>query len=587
MTTMCLRRARIFKEIGGLNASVLTFARMPMFEGILRSIRASGHLSNDVNVLNVYEHYRAADLCERPAIVLPWTSSPMPEDAKHELIEDTHGQLYCRVTKDSSGESILRREFFRTDGSVFLQEDLPNEGSSSTRLSMISSDGNIVMQFSAAWEFYHYWMAELTQGQSTAFIVDSAYASRFVRKFELQHAIKMFVIHNPHVKSGADPLRAPLGNARKEALEDTSVWDGIVFLTERQREDFVLRFGNPNNLFQISNPSDRLPQLPAFEERSTRRGVMVARLAPQKNIEAAIEVMGLVVDRVPDVQLDVYGDGPLRADLQAQIERYGLEENVFLRGHQENAATEFDSARFSLLTSVYEGQGLVVLESLGRGCPPISFDIRYGPSDCIEDGQNGFLIAPGDSQTAAERIVELCRETELARQLGENAWASSGRFGSGGVLESWMKAITLAWQQRSTRIGLSDLTAHPKSLRISSVGDITIVCSVAWNQHFGPAAGDHLIVRSLVVPRKTGTPLSSAARVLNAGDGWVETEICLFAHELSTSASAGTELDMFLVIEGGNVARSLRVQAKILIDDNWLAYSTVNGNLSLKFTGDA
>ena len=57
-----------------------------------------------------------------------------------------------------------------------------------------------------------------------------------------------------------------------------------------------------------------------------------------------------------------------------------------------NPLLEFQKSKASLLTSSFEGFGLSVMESINVGCPVISYDVRYGPSEIIDHGKNGYLV---------------------------------------------------------------------------------------------------------------------------------------------------------------------------------------------------
>src|SRR5699024_10218082 len=65
---------------------------------------------------------------------------------------------------------------------------------------------------------------------------------------------------------------------------------------------------------------------------------------------------------------------------------------VRLHGHRTGAKSNFHTSSFSLLTSRFEGQPLVVLESMSAGCIPICYEVDYGPADIIDHGVNGFLV---------------------------------------------------------------------------------------------------------------------------------------------------------------------------------------------------
>jgi poly(glycerol-phosphate) alpha-glucosyltransferase len=108
--------------------------------------------------------------------------------------------------------------------------------------------------------------------------------------------------------------------------------------------------------------------------------------------------------------------------LQALIDR--LDSPVSLRGHSPTAAGQFAKASFSLLTSRSEALPGVLLESMGRGCIPISYDLPYGPADIITHGVDGFLVPFGDIDALADQIAKVVampqRELKAMRKAAYN-----------------------------------------------------------------------------------------------------------------------------------------------------------------------
>lgn len=122
---------------------------------------------------------------------------------------------------------------------------------------------------------------------------------------------------------------------------------------------------------------------------------------------------------------------------------------VTLEGHKHGAAAEFRTANFSVLSSNFEGFGLVLVESMAAGCIPIAYDIRYGPSDIITDGVDGFLIPSGDVHGLAAAIhrVSVMEEKQL-RRMREAAMLRARDFGDEAVLEQWGQEFCAANTRR-------------------------------------------------------------------------------------------------------------------------------------------
>src|SRR5699024_11936079 len=100
---------------------------------------------------------------------------------------------------------------------------------------------------------------------------------------------------------------------------------------------------------------------------------------------------------------DIYGVADeSQESLQTLIQGLNTADSIALRGYDPRARQRFEDSSFTLLTSEYEGQGLVLLESMAAGCIPIAYDIKYGPADIITDGVDGFLVRSEERRVGIE-----------------------------------------------------------------------------------------------------------------------------------------------------------------------------------------
>jgi poly(glycerol-phosphate) alpha-glucosyltransferase len=225
-----------------------------------------------------------------------------------------------------------------------------------------------------------------------------------------------------------------------------------VFLTNRQRSDVEARFGARDNIAVIPN-SRVMPDGVKRLRRRRSRGVMLASLDSRKRVGHAVRAMAKVKQRLRRtpvarrLQLDVWGEGPSEAALFALIAR--LKAPVRLRGHSPRAAEEFTKASFSLLTSRGEALPGVVLESMGRGCIPISYDMPYGPSDIITHGVDGFLVPNGDIDALAEQIASVVTmpQKRLAA-MRQAAYRRGQDFNDERAVERWAALLATIAQRR-------------------------------------------------------------------------------------------------------------------------------------------
>ena len=149
---------------------------------------------------------------------------------------------------------------------------------------------------------------------------------------------------------------------------------------------------------------------------------------------------------VPDARLDVYGEGPLRDELQRLIDELGVTASVTLHGETDARNAVLDGAALFLTSTAFEGQGLSIAEALSRGLPVVSTDARYGPRDAIDGA--GVLVPPGDVDALADAVVELLRDDARRAELASRARAAAAAFTPDAVRPALVAALRSAVDRR-------------------------------------------------------------------------------------------------------------------------------------------
>lgn len=90
-----------------------------------------------------------------------------------------------------------------------------------------------------------------------------------------------------------------------------------------------------------------------------------------------------------------------------------------------------------VLTSRYEGLGMVLLEAQSCGVPLVSYACKCGPKDIITNGENGFLVNVGDLEELANRIIQLIQNEDLRKCMGKSAKKHSEKFSEEKIMEQW------------------------------------------------------------------------------------------------------------------------------------------------------
>lgn len=138
----------------------------------------------------------------------------------------------------------------------------------------------------------------------------------------------------------------------------------------------------------------------------------VGRLSPQKDFSTLIQAFAQV-RKERRTRLLILGEGPERPRLEAMVTRLGLEQDVGLPGFVENPYPYMTRAALFVLSSRWEGLGIVLVEALYCGALLVATDCPHGPREILEHGRYGRLVPVGDIGALAQAIdFALCGEAQ-------------------------------------------------------------------------------------------------------------------------------------------------------------------------------
>lgn len=147
---------------------------------------------------------------------------------------------------------------------------------------------------------------------------------------------------------------------------------------------------------------------------------MVGCLKPQK---APLDFVKLARDLkadIPHIQFFLVGDGALRPEVERQIRACGLGEIVTLLGWRQDVNVILSALDVFVLTSLWEGLPLAVVEAMQCGVPVVATDTG-GIRDIVSDGDSGYLVPPGDIRMMGERTRQLLADAALRRTFTARA----------------------------------------------------------------------------------------------------------------------------------------------------------------------
>ena len=146
----------------------------------------------------------------------------------------------------------------------------------------------------------------------------------------------------------------------------------------------------------------------------------VARFHPVKDHRMLIDAFSRVAADSADVDLLLVGDGPLRAELESQVDRTGLTDRVRFLGIRSDIAEILAAAEIFALTSVSEAASITVLEAMASGLPIVATAVGGNP-EMVRTGIDGELVPRGDAEAMGQALRRVLDNGTLARQMGQSA----------------------------------------------------------------------------------------------------------------------------------------------------------------------
>jgi glycosyltransferase involved in cell wall biosynthesis len=185
------------------------------------------------------------------------------------------------------------------------------------------------------------------------------------------------------------------------------------------------------------------PTLPTTSPREAVPTIAVlGRLVPHKRVELVLEAAAQLRHELPDLRVEVAGDGYWLPALRDKVAELGLEDVVVLHGRVSEQAKHDLLARawVHAVPSLKEGWGLSVVEAGTHATPSVAFRAAGGLAESIVDGRSGLLV----DSPAELRIVlaELLANKGLRRLLGDAARTHAARFTWGATATSFSHVLT-------------------------------------------------------------------------------------------------------------------------------------------------
>ena len=169
--------------------------------------------------------------------------------------------------------------------------------------------------------------------------------------------------------------------------------------------------------------------------------VTVGRLSPEKDHATLLGAFSKVAAWHQGVKLVIVGEGAGREQLQAQITSLNLGQRASLVGWKAKPYVLIGKSLAFVLSSRFEGFGLVLVEAMVAGLPVISTDCTGGPGEILGDGEYGILVPPEDAEALASAMKRLLESPSLCEELRRKGWGRCLEFDVRAVCDSYLALL--------------------------------------------------------------------------------------------------------------------------------------------------
>ena len=199
----------------------------------------------------------------------------------------------------------------------------------------------------------------------------------------------------------------------------------------------------------IANPIDT-DSIPT-NDIAVRKKIVVAvgRLFPEKNFSLLIDSFSDISSEFSDYNLEIYGEGPLREELQGKIDNYNLHDRIVLMGTRKKVMHYINDASLFVMSSDYEGFPNALLEAMASGLPVVSTDFYTGTASDLVGKENGLIVPTKDRRALAQAIRTILSNTDLQNSMSKENKKMLETLRAENIIEEWENVFRMSLKKRT------------------------------------------------------------------------------------------------------------------------------------------
>jgi GalNAc-alpha-(1->4)-GalNAc-alpha-(1->3)-diNAcBac-PP-undecaprenol alpha-1,4-N-acetyl-D-galactosaminyltransferase len=221
----------------------------------------------------------------------------------------------------------------------------------------------------------------------------------------------------------------------------SKIWRILRYLTYRFSDALVVQSNFDKQKYYFYKNVQKIHNPLVIKEQIIKKEniiLAVGRLDKQKGFDRLIEIYSRLKT---NWKLYIAGDGEEKNSLLTLIEKKDLQEKVFLIGRKKDIEKYYAKASIFTLTSYIEGFPNVLVEAMAYRCAVISFDILTGPSEIIDNGENGFLVEDNHLESYINKLQLLIDNDSVREEMAMEATKIKEKLAIETIVNEWKNLI--------------------------------------------------------------------------------------------------------------------------------------------------
>ena len=213
--------------------------------------------------------------------------------------------------------------------------------------------------------------------------------------------------------------------------------DALIVLTKSDADTWKRK--GTQKVLVVPNPASFYVDNVDNNKKDERRIIAVGRLVDQKRFDRLIDAFALIANHYSGWHVDIFGEGNLRPILEHQVMEKKLSGRINIHDYTFDVKSEYLRSQFLVLSSDYEGFGLVIVEAMACGLPVVATDCPHGPSELIDNGVTG-LLTKLDVQDLADKMEWMIIHQEERKIMGVKAHEAAAAYRKDVIMKKWESA---------------------------------------------------------------------------------------------------------------------------------------------------